>query len=158
MGYEHTQDGRWHWLLFAFASGSLVGAWTLRNEPAGHYTCLAIALLMIAIGLGFMQLTVRDEQDALAVRFGPLPLFFTRVPYDKIKEVSTDRTNILDGWGIHYLPGRGTTYNIWGFDCVRIKLDTRTIRIGTDDGDSLVDFLREKVRSAATGESEEDQE
>ena len=100
---------------------------------------------MIVIGLSFMQLTVRDEQDALAVRFGPLPLFFTRIPYDKIRSVEPDRTTLLDGWGIHYLPGRGTTFNIWGFHCVRVELENRTIRIGTDDVENLVAFLRQRI-------------
>ena len=145
MGYEHTQRGPWHLLLFAVAAGCFFGGWVLRQEPAGHYTCLGIALLMIVIGFSFMQLTVRDEQDALAIRFGPLPLFFTRIPYDKIRRAKPDQTIFLDGWGIHYLPSRGTTYNIWGFSCVRVDLDKRTIRIGTDDVENLVAFLHSRM-------------
>lgn len=145
MGYEHTQKGPWHLLLFAVASGCLVAGWALHMEPAAHYICLGIALLMVVVGLSFMQLTVCDEQDALAVRFGPLPLFFTRIPYDRMRTARPSRTILLDGWGIHYLPTRGTTYNIWGFDCVQIELDNRTIRIGTDDADNLVAFLTTKM-------------
>ena len=152
MGYEHTQRGLWHLLLFAVAAGCFVGGWVLRHDPAGHYICLGIALLMTVIGLSFMQLTVRDEQDALAIRFGPLPLFFARVPYDKIRLAQPDRTMILDGWGIHYLPGRGTTYNIWGFNCVRVELDKRTIRIGTNDPDNLVAFLESRMPVWGEGE------
>ena len=87
---------------------------------------------MVVVGLSFMQLTVRDEHDALAIRFGPLPLVL-RSRYPTTKSAGRDPTarSFLDGWGIHYLPGRGTTYNIWGFDCVRVELDKRTIRIGT---------------------------
>lgn len=145
MYYEHTQRGHWHYLLFAFAAGSLVAAWSLREELAGHYVCLGIALILIVCGMSSMQLTVRDEQDALAVRFGPLPLFFTRIPYEKIRHAQPDRTSIIDGWGIHYLPGRGTTYNIWGFSCVRLDVDSRTIRIGTDEVTELVEFIQQRV-------------
>ena len=73
MGYEHTQRGLWHLLLFAVAAGCFVGGWVLRHDPPGHYICLGIGLLMTVIGLSFMQLTVRDEQDALAIRFGRYP-------------------------------------------------------------------------------------
>ena len=90
-------------------------------------------------------------QDALAVRFGPLPLFFTRIPYDKIRSVEPGQTTLLDGWGIHYLPGRGTTFNIWGFHCVRIELESRTLRIGTDDVENLTQFLHQRMCSTADG-------
>ncbi len=147
MGYEHTQRGPWHVLLFLVAAGCLVGGWVLRHEPMGHYICLGVGLVMIMTGLGFMQLTVRDEQDALALRFGPLPLFYTRIPYKNIRQVQPGRTILLDGWGIHYFPGRGTTFNIWGFDCVRVELDKRTIRIGTNDVENLVAFLQSRMPS-----------
>ena len=145
MDYEHTQRGLWHLLLFAVAAVCFVVGWLLGRESAAHYVCLGIALLMIFIGCCFMKLTVRDESDALAVRFGPFPLFFTRVPYEKMRQARPDRTKVLDGWGIHYLPGRGTTYNIWGFDCVRVDLENRTIRIGTDDVENLVAFLHGRM-------------
>ncbi len=151
MAYDHTQRGLWHWLLLAIGSGCFLASWSLRHEPLGHYVCLGVALLMIVIGLSFMQLTVRDEQDALAVRFGPLPLFFTRIPYDKIRSVEPGQTTLLDGWGIHYLPGRGTTFNIWGFHCVRIELESRTLRIGTDDVENLTQFLHQRMCSTADG-------
>jgi hypothetical protein len=122
-----------------------VGAWTLRDDPLGHYACLGVGLLMILVGMSFMHLTVQDEQDALAVRFGPLPLFFTRIPYDQISAVARDRTTVLDGWGLHYFPGRGTTYNLWGFDCVRVDVGKRTGRIGTDDAEALTAFLRKRL-------------
>jgi len=145
MGYAHTQRGSWYWLLFGIAAACLAGAWSWRVEVAVHYTLLGAALLLIVIGTSFMQLTIRDEQDALGIRFGPLPLFFTRIAYGRIRSVEPDRTTLLDGWGIHYLPGRGTTYNIWGFQCVRVELDHRTLRIGTDDVENLVKLLRERM-------------
>ncbi len=146
MAYDHTQHGHWHWLLWAIGAGCFVASWSLRQEPLGHYICLGVSLMLIAMGLSFMQLTVRDEQDGLAVRFGPLPLFSKLIRYEQIQVVEPDRTTVLDGWGIHYLPGRGTTYNIWGFGCVRLELDHRTIRIGTDDVENLVEFLRQQTR------------
>ena len=145
MAYDHTQRGLWYWLLLAIGSGCFVASWSLRHEPVGHYICLGVSLLMIIIGLSFMQLTVRDEQDALASGLARCRFFLPDIPYDKIRSVEPSRTTLLDGWGIHYFPGRGTTFNIWGFHCVRIELDNRTLRIGTDDVDNLTEFLSQRI-------------
>ena len=51
---------------------------------------------------------------------------------------------------IHYFPGRGTTYNLWGFGCVKLWLGTKVIRVGSDDVENLVAFLRTKVGQSAT--------
>ena len=57
-----------------------------------------------------------------------------------------DRSNVIDGWGIHWVPGRGWTYNLWGFDCVRLTLaGGRTIRVGTDDPRSLAQFVQTRI-------------
>ena len=155
MGYDHTQKGPWYLLLFAFTAGCIVGGWSLRAEPLGQYVCLGVALVMFTCGLSFMTLRVCDEYDALAIRFGPLPLFSTRIPYDRIRTVAADRTVLLDGWGVHWIPGRGTTYNIWGYSCVRLELDGRTIRIGTDDVENLMAFLRLKTGHASESDRDD---
>jgi hypothetical protein len=57
------------------------------------------------------------------------------------------RTNLRDGWGIHYFPGRGSTWNLWGFDCVVLRLGgSKTLRVGTDDPEGLAAFLADRVR------------
>ena len=68
-----------------------------------------------------------------------------RIRYADITGVEIGRTGIIDGWGIHYIPGRGWTYNLWGFDCVKLTLGRKIIRVGTDDAEDLVKFLREKT-------------
>jgi hypothetical protein len=152
MGYDHAQRGPWFLILFAVSAACFVGGWSLRGEPWGHYTCLGISLLMFTLGLSFVSLRVCDEADALAIRFGPLPLFSARIPYHQMRSVAPDRTVLLDGWGIHWIPGRGTTYNIWGYRCVRVDLERRTIRIGTDDVAGLTEFLRQKTGLASESE------
>jgi hypothetical protein len=54
----------------------------------------------------------------------------------------------MDGWGIHYVPFRGWTYNLWGFDCVVLQLGSKTVRIGTDDADNLLAFLERQIGTA----------
>ncbi|MBI1901733.1 MAG: hypothetical protein HYS13_11565 [Planctomycetia bacterium] len=60
--------------------------------------------VMFVLGLCFGSLTVQDEGDFLAVRYGPLPLFVKRIAYSSITAVSPGRSTLLDGWGIHHFP------------------------------------------------------
>lgn len=46
--------------------------------------------------------------------------------------------------GLHYLPGHGWTCNLWGFDCVILRLDTQIVRVGTDDVEGLMLALKSK--------------
>ena len=61
--------------------------------------------------------------------------------------VKAARSDALDGWGIHWILGRGVIYNVWGFDCVRIQMGKKIVRVGTDDVEGLLSFLRTKVQS-----------
>jgi len=143
--YRHTQTGPIYLLLVAVGAAMAVGAWFARAEPIAFWALSISALLVWGASLSFQRMAVEDEGDRLAVRYGPLPLFGKRIPYARIEAVEADRTSLLDGWGIHYVPGRGWTYNIWGFDCVKLTLDGTTVRIGTDDIESLVAFLQSKI-------------
>jgi len=93
----------------------------------------------------FGSLTICDEGDRLALHFVPLPLIRKTIRYADIAGVEVGRTSILDGWGTHYIPGRGWTYNIWGFDCVKLTLGRKITRVGTDDAEELAKFLRERT-------------
>ena len=96
---------------------------------------MAIAAIFALCGLMFGSLTISDEGEWLALRFGPLPVLRKTIRYADITGVEVGRTTIIDGWGIHYMPGRGWTYNIWGFGCVKLTLGRKIIRVGTDDAE-----------------------
>ncbi len=145
MGYHHTQKGPLHYIMFATAAIMFLGAWLAREEPIAAIVVSVTGLLVFVLAFAFVRLTVQDEVDCLAIRFGPLPLFSKRIPYGEITAVEPDRTNFLDGWGVHWIPGRGWTYNLWGFDCVKLTLGSKVIRVGTDDVENLVEFLRGKI-------------
>ena len=66
-----------------------------------------------------------------------------------ITRVESGRSSWIDGWGIHWLPGRGWAYNLWGFGCAIVYLGNTVIRIGTDDVEGLVDFLNQKTGAAS---------
>jgi hypothetical protein len=83
----------------------------------------------------------------LAFRFGLFPLIRKRIRYADITAFEIGHTRIIDGWGINYFPGRGWTYNVWGFACVKLTLGRKIIRIGTDDAEGLAKAVREKIGS-----------
>lgn len=145
MGYVHTQYGRWHYVLLAIAAAMLVGAWLAHKELAVVVLLVASAAVFVFCALIFRSLTIRDEGERLALRYGPLPLLRKRIRYADITSVEPGRTSIIDGWGIHCILFRGWTYNLWGFDCVKLTLGRKIVRVGTDDVENLMEFLRGKV-------------
>lgn len=143
--YQHTQRAPMHWILHFFAAYCLVAVWFTRDTPVIAYILLVAGFMFFALGLMFKHLTIRDDGDHLTVAFGPLPLFGKRVRYDDIHSAKRSRSAVIDGWGVHYIPGRGTTYNIWGFDCVELDVKGHTVRIGSNDVENLLAFLRGKI-------------
>jgi hypothetical protein len=139
--YDHTQSAPLYWTAVAVALVMLFVA-ILANDRQATAALLLAGVLIMTLSLTFRSLRVVDEGDALAIRFGPLPLWRRRIRYERIASVAEDRTSLVDGWGIHWVPGRGWTYNLWGFDCVRLTLtNDSTVRIGTDDPEGLAKFL-----------------
>ena len=139
--YDHTQVGKFHLLLLFLAMP--MAAVTLELEVL--WVPFVAGGLMVMLAMGFRSLRVRDKGDHLRVSFGPLPLFRKRVPYSEMTAVRKTRSSVLDGWGIHWVPGRGWTWNLWGRDCAEISLGDRTLRVGTDDPDGLVSFLGSRL-------------
>jgi len=145
MSYHHVQYGKLHWLLWLAAAVAAGTSWPLRDRPAALITGLGVTLVLALCALSFHYLEVSDQGDHLLIRFGPLPLWRTRIRYHEITGAEAGRTSWLDGWGVHWVPFRGWTYNIWGFDCVVAQTPRRTIRIGTDDPQGLLQFLRTRI-------------
>ena len=145
MGYVSTQKGPWAAVLGGVAVLLVVQAVILCEKPmVGAALVAGAAILAICAGC-FHRLTVRDEGDRLGIRFGPLPLFRKTIPYGAIRSAVTGRSAFIDGWGIHYIPRRGWTYNIRGYACVVLDVDGTAVRVGVPDPDRLADFLRSKM-------------
>lgn len=154
MGYNHTQKGPWKYLGYLIAVMMVPLIWTVSDEPLAVLLSGGVVLLVLILTEGFSRLTIRDDGDRLGVFFGPPAVWHTHIAYRDIESVEPDRSTFLDGWGVHWVPGRGTTYNVWGFDCACVKTAKRTVRIGSDDVPRLVAFLtakRYESRTAADG-------
>jgi hypothetical protein len=105
-----------------------------------------VGLLIAMLTPAFHLLTVVDEGERLAIRFGPIPLFRKTVRYAEIEKVEVGRTLILDGWGIHLSIRGGWVWNLWGRDCVVVHFRQGSVlRIGTDDAANLAGFLEGKI-------------
>ncbi len=143
-GYHHTQRGIIRPILLVVAVAFAAAACVVRRSPPLMPTFLATAVVSVLLSFVSGTLTVRDDGDRLAVRFGPLLLFKKTIPYADMTGVERDRSTLLAGWGIHRTR-KGCLWNIGGFDCVRIAMGERSTLIGTDDPDGLVAFLHSKL-------------
>ncbi|TWT76460.1 hypothetical protein CA13_69540 [Planctomycetes bacterium CA13] len=145
--YKHTQQSPLCLLLYTLGIVFMVLSWTLRNEPVIEWIFPCVAALILLFAASFHHLTVEDEGDALSVRFGPLPLFHRTIRYADIESAEPGRTTILDGWGIHMSLSGGWVWNLWGRDCVVLKLRKSSLRVGTDDVTNLANFLTTRLQS-----------
>ena len=143
--YCHTQTSPVRFVLWAVIIVSLLACWVWRAEFWAWFSMLLVVGALGLIWLTMTTLTTMDDGDALLVQFGPLPLFSTRIPYESIRESKATRSRIIDGWGLHYVPGRGWTWSLWGFGCVEIQREWTTIRVGTDDAENLAAFLQTRI-------------
>lgn len=148
--YAHTQRAAIHWIV----GGLAVGIFALGAvvPGAGPYRFLFFGCGVVLLGLAacFARLTIRATDDALLLRFGPLPLFGKRIPYREIRSFRIARSKWVDGWGIHWIPGRGWTWNLWGFDCIELELEHGSLRVGTDDPQGLAEQLARRVGDRAS--------
>ena len=145
MTYSHTQRAPMWLMLVTIGLAALAAAWLSRSQVLLAAVLASLGVAMMVVSLCFGTLTVADQGDWLLIRFGPLPVFQKRIAYARISHVEPSKTAFIDGWGVHYIPGRGWTWNLWGWDCVRLTIDGGTMRIGTDDADNLARFIRAKI-------------
>lgn len=135
-----------HWFLAIPGTIMVVSAWYEPEPPWIAWLLSIVGALMIALSLCFRQLRVRDDGEQLEIAFGPVGLFRSALRYDQILGVTVTRSALIDGWGIHRLPGRGWIWNLWGYDCVALDLrDGTRLRIGSDEAQALADFLAQRT-------------
>jgi len=144
-GYEHTQRAPLYLLLLAVSAIMGFAGIFSGGAPPASIGLMLMSVLFAVIAACFAHLTVRDQVDKLAVRFGPVPLFGWSARWEDIESAEIGRSMWIDGWGIHWLPGRGMTINIWGLDCVVLRIKGRIVRIGTDDPEGLAEYVQQRI-------------
>ena len=144
-GYEHTQRGAIHLILLAVSAIIGAAAVLFGDVPAARNGLLSLSVVFAVVAAGFAQLTVRDRGDRLTARFGWIPLIGWSARWEDIESAEVGRTSWIDGWGLHWLPGRGMTINLWGLDCVILRVKGRIVRVGTDDPEGLAEYVRRRI-------------
>ena len=146
IGYSHTQKAPLCLLIYALAAMFLALGYFVQDAPPIPWLFPPIGLLMLVLAASIHHLTVEDQGDVLAVRFGPVPLLRRTVRYSDIGSVEIGRTLLLDGLGIHMSIRGGRVWNLWGRTCVVVHFKNGgTLRIGTDDAENLAGFLEGKI-------------
>ncbi len=145
-GYSHKQAAPLCLILYGVGITTVTLA-VLMGDTVGIVIAGSVSLVLLLLAPCFHYLAVEDRGDVLAIWFGPVALFRRTVRYADIGSVDVGRTLLLDGWGIHLSVRGGWVWNLWGRTCVVVHFkDGGTLRIGTDDAEKLVEFLRSKVR------------
>ena len=143
--YSHIQKAPLSLSLCTMVIAGLGIAWHI-GDTLGIYIAGGVGLLIALLAPVFHHLTVEDEGDLLAIRFGPVPLFRRTVRYADIGSVEVGRTLILEGWGVHWSMRGGWVWNLWGRDCAVVCFNEGgVLRIGTDDAWNLADFLQGQI-------------
>ena len=141
MHYYNRQFGFTGPLILSVALVDLI--WAAFAGPEIRMVLLPVGTIFLVLTACFWHLEVEVKADDLFVRFGPLPFFRTRRSLTGAS-AQVGRSDVLDGWGIHCVPGRSVIWNIHGFDCVEITLaDGRRIRVGTNDPQGLADAVNQ---------------
>jgi len=145
--YSHTQSAPLRTFVCGGAICMFIGAVACRIEAQLLSIILAVmtGVLMTLLAASFHHLTVTDVGDRLGVAFGPVPLFHRSVRYGDIESVEVGRTLIIESWGIHGSIRGGSVWNLWGRDCVVVRMTKGTLRIGTDDAENLAEFLKRRI-------------
>jgi membrane protein YdbS with pleckstrin-like domain len=136
--YAHTQKAFVCLFFYAGAIAWFVGAWFAQDLPLVALASAGIGVAWVLLALSVHHLTVVDGGDHLAVRFGPLPLFRTTIPYTDIQKVEIGRTPIVDDSSL-------VRWNLWGRGCVVVHRRKGILRVGTDDAENLARFLEGKI-------------
>lgn len=155
VGYQHKQTSPLFSLLIFFAGLLVVIAWSANQDPTAKLILMPVAVVFLLLAFCFFSLTTSVIGSHLQLRYGPIPLFGIRFDLSSIDQVVVDTTSIIDGWGIHYIPFRGWTYNLWGFRCVRIQMGNQTVRIGTNDAENLaiqIELAKQRLDDAGVGQ------
>lgn len=144
--YRHEQKSPLHLILHGFSITLFAIAWIVRENQTLLLSLAGVAFLLIFIALTFATLTITGQHDHITLVFGPVPIFRFRIRFSRLTVVEIGNTSVVDPIGISWIPFRGLTYKLWGNDCVRLKFQNRTIRVGTDDPERLARFLGSKVK------------
>lgn len=144
--YKHTQRGKLIIIIMSIVSMITVIVGLTIARP------LLLALPMLAAtGWVFHSLTIEIVDGELRWRFGP-GLVRKRVSLNEIASAKPVRTNVLEGWGIHW-SRFGWLYNVSGYDAVAVRLRSgKRFALGSDEPQILSNILQRNASLSLSSE------
>ncbi len=138
--YEHTQRGT---LIIGSVSAAIV-LMIVLSLMLGFVTVTVLVGCILVFVLSIMStLTVSVCDDALKIRFGPIPFIRKSWPVADIMSATAVTNPWYYGYGIRWTP-HGPLYNVSGSMAVEVRLISgKAFRIGTDEPDALVRAIGE---------------
>ncbi len=138
--YKHTQIG---WFIYFLAIPVVLILGFVSAASMTLYPAITIIVLVMALVL-FGTLTVVANDTGVGFYFGP-GIIRKNFQYSDIDSAAPVRNSWLFGWGIRWF-GRGWLYNVSGLDAIELKMKSgKVLRIGTDEPEQLMTFLRSKM-------------
>lgn len=137
------------WFVLIPVVAIVAAAW-FTSPTAEMLVPLAIVVAIVAIvGVVFTRLTIRVDADAVRWHFGwGWP--GASIAMDEIARAEVTRTNLLEGWGIHWTMWHGWLWNAGGFAAVEIfKRNNSGTTLGTDDPQGLFQAIERFRKGAA---------
>jgi len=137
MTYRHTQVGTVIIGAVVCVACVTLVVFVTAAGPSFPLTIAVLVMTGVALAL-FSSLTVEIEKNTLTCRFG-VGLIQKRIPLSDIEQVRATVNSWLVGWGIRWIPGKYTVWNVSGFQAAELTMkDGRRFRIGTDEPEALV--------------------
>jgi hypothetical protein len=133
--YEHRQWAPWSIVILLVLIALTSAA---RHDGEG---VVALLLFFAIIAAGFARLTTQVDRN------GVLWSFTFGVPGGHLNFADLDhaeltRTNLLEGWGVHWTLWHGWLWNVSGFRAVELFYRSgRRVTLGTDDPQGLFDAI-----------------
>lgn len=146
--YRRTQAVTALWVVMPATALGLSVALVLSRDPSlagGLAFVLGTSALTLAV-LG--HFTVQVGEGRLAWHYGVFGWPRWQVALEDIVQAEAATSTAWEGWGIRKTRS-GMLYNARGLRCVRLQLrDGRTLRLGSDEPERLLAFLRARVPAA----------
>lgn len=136
MQYRHTQFGN----VIIAAVGIVVAAILVHFLVSGSIPLIeaGLAILLLITLFLFASLTVEVNHLSVVCSFGP-GFIRKEIKLSDVIDARPVTNSWLAGWGIRWIPGRYTLWNVSGLQAVELTLTNgKRFRIGTDEPDSLV--------------------
>jgi hypothetical protein len=130
--YDHRQIGMLQLLIIVVVAGGYA------FSSIGGATVDSIMLIVVLALIGSAVLTTRVDQSRLRWWF-TFGFPAGELAIEQIESVRRTRTNLIEGWGLHYTIWHGWLWNVGGFQAIElVHSGGRRLTIGTDDPDGLL--------------------